>query len=122
MASERTAGWREDRNETALHQRFWKKLGRYAVLLPFAEDLVSAYYCAFDRQTPHIVRGTLLAALAYFVLPADTIPDIVPALGFTDDAAVLAAALKFVSGHIKPEHRAVARTKLAWLRPFKAAE
>jgi uncharacterized membrane protein YkvA (DUF1232 family) len=119
MAFGRTADWREGRDERALRGSLWKKLGRFAVLLPFTEDLLTAYYCAFDRETPYAVRGALLAALAYFVVPADAIPDIVPALGFTDDAAVLAATFKCVSGHIKPVHRDAARTKLAWLRPVK---
>jgi uncharacterized membrane protein YkvA (DUF1232 family) len=58
------------------------------------------------------VRVTLFAALAYFVMPADLIPDIVIGLGFTDDAAVLAAALKTLAGHIRPRHREQARQAL----------
>ena len=37
------------------------------------------------------------------------IPDMIPVLGFTDDAAVLATALRMVATHIRPEHRAAAR-------------
>jgi uncharacterized membrane protein YkvA (DUF1232 family) len=122
MAFGRTAAWSAGRDQAGLRRNFWKKLGRYASLIPFAEDLLTAYYCAFDRNTPHTVRAALLAALAYFVLPIDAIPDFVPALGFTDDAAVLAGAIRFVSGHIRPEHRDAARARLAWLRPFKASE
>ena len=33
-------------------------------------------------------------------------------LGFADDAAVLAGAIKLVAGHIRPEHRDAARAKL----------
>ena len=77
--------------------------------LPFAEDLLAAYYCAFDRHTPLSVKATLIGAIAYFVLPIDAIPDFIPVIGFTDDAAVLGAAIKMVSDHIKPEHRQAAR-------------
>jgi uncharacterized membrane protein YkvA (DUF1232 family) len=56
---------------------------------------------------------SLIGALAYFVLPVDAIPDVLPVLGFTDDAAVLASTIKLVASHIRPEHRAVARNKLA---------
>ncbi len=91
---------------------FWRKMARLAGRLPFAEDLLAAYYCAFDRQTPTQVRVVLLSALAYFVLPMDAMPDIFPALGFTDDAAVLAAAMKVVISSIRPEHREAARRKL----------
>ena len=56
--------------------------------------------------------GMLLAALAYFILPFDFIPDMIPGLGFTDDAAVLAAVFGLVSSHITPIHRAAAARAL----------
>jgi uncharacterized membrane protein YkvA (DUF1232 family) len=86
---------------------------RVAARLPFAEDLLAAYYCAFDRQSPLQVKAALLAALAYFVAPVDVLPDILPLLGFTDDALVLVTALRMVSSHIRDEHRAAARQALA---------
>ncbi|MDO8533271.1 MAG: YkvA family protein [Xanthobacteraceae bacterium] len=91
---------------------FWRKLRRAVAYIPFAEDAITAYYCALDRQTPVRVRAALLAALVYFVLPTDVIPDFLPGLGYTDDAAVLAAALQLVASHILPEHRAAARRAL----------
>ena len=39
-------------DEQTLKRRFWQKLRALAARLPFAEDLVAAHYCAFDRQTP----------------------------------------------------------------------
>ena len=84
----------------------------FAATLPFAEDLLAAYYCAFDRQTPRHVQAALLGALAYFILPFDFIPDMLPVLGFTDDAAVLAAAIRTVASHITPAHRDAAREML----------
>lgn len=99
-------------NERTVRKGFWPKVARVAGKLPFTEDLLAAYYCAFDRQTPMQVRVILLGALAYFVLPFDAVPDILPALGFTDDAAVLATALKVVLASIQPEHREAARRKL----------
>ena len=95
-----------------VEKSFWRKLARVAGRIPFAEDLVAAYYCAVDSTTPTRVRGILLAALAYFVLPADVIPDFITGLGFTDDATVLATTLGIVSSYIKPTHRAAARKAL----------
>ena len=86
-----------------------------AASIPFTEDLLAAYYCAFDRDTPLPVKATLLGALAYFVLPLDAIPDVLPVIGFTDDAAVLATAIKLVASHIRPAHREAARNALAKL-------
>jgi uncharacterized membrane protein YkvA (DUF1232 family) len=100
----------EDRE--AVRRRFWRKLKRMAVRLPFAEDLLAAYYCAFDKQTPRHVQASLLGAIAYFILPFDFVPDMLPMLGFTDDAAVLATAIKLVASHITPDHREAARAAL----------
>ena len=46
---------------------FWTAFKQFAGRLQFVEDLVAAYYCALDPATPMRVRGTLLAALAYFI-------------------------------------------------------
>jgi len=95
-----------------VRRRFWIKLKKVASRLPFTEDLLAAYYCAFDKQTPRHVQAALLGAIAYFILPFDFIPDMMPVLGFTDDAAVLATAIRMVAAHIKPEHRDAARAAL----------
>jgi uncharacterized membrane protein YkvA (DUF1232 family) len=101
------------RQRERVRRGFWSKVKRVAAQIPFAEDLLTAYYCAFDRETPREVRAALIGALAYFVLPFDIIPDIIPVLGYTDDAAVLAAAIRMVVQHIRPEHREAARRALA---------
>ena len=103
-------------DEQTLKRRFWQKLRALAARLPFAEDLVAAHYCAFDRQTPVHVKAALIGALAYFVLPADVVPDVLPVIGYTDDAAMLAGAIKLVASHITPDHREAARQKLARMR------
>jgi uncharacterized membrane protein YkvA (DUF1232 family) len=100
-------------DEAGLRRSFWKKLRGLAARLPFAEDLIAAHYCAFDRQTPIHVKAVLVGAVAYFVLPADFIPDVLPVIGYTDDAAVLAATIKLVSSHITPDHREAAQRALA---------
>jgi uncharacterized membrane protein YkvA (DUF1232 family) len=102
-------------DERALRRSFWRKVRRVAAQIPFAEDLLAAYYCAFDRATPLQVKTALIGAIAYFILPVDAIPDFLPVLGYTDDAAVLLTAIKLVAGHITPEHRAAARDALARL-------
>jgi uncharacterized membrane protein YkvA (DUF1232 family) len=61
-----------------------------------------------------------MAALAYFIVPIDLVPDIIALLGFTDDAAVLFMAANSVRRHIQPGHRERAR---AWLgKPIDAPE
>lgn len=80
--------------------------------IPFAKDVVAAGYCAIDSRTPTKVRMILGGALAYFLLPIDIVPDFIVGLGFTDDAAVLAMAIRSVMGHMTPEHRAKADATL----------
>jgi len=101
-----------ERQEEKVKRGFWKKLKRVLSRVPFAEDLIAAYYCAMDSETPTKVRATLLGALAYFILPLDFIPDIILGVGFTDDAAILAAAIATVSSHILPKHRDAAKQAL----------
>jgi uncharacterized membrane protein YkvA (DUF1232 family) len=116
MASEHTVGFEpadelaKDRESVRRH--FWIKLKRVMAKLPFAEDLLAAYYCAFDKQKPSHVQVALLGAIAYFILPYDFVPDVLPMLGFTDDAAVLATAIRMVATNIRPEHRDAARAAL----------
>ncbi len=100
------------RNEKTVDDGFWKKMVRVAGKIPFAEEAAAAWYCARDPETPTRVRATLLAALAYFVMPVDFIPDIVAAFCFTDDATVLMAAIGLVSSYMKPRHREAARKAL----------
>ena len=71
--------------ERKVRTDFWSKLRRFAGQVPFVEDLVAGYYCALDPATPMRVRGMLLAAIAYFILPFDFIPDFIAGLGFADD-------------------------------------
>lgn len=100
------------RDERLVEIGFWKKFLRVAGHIPFAEELGSAYFCATDPATPLRVKGLLLAALAYFVTPIDAIPDFIAGIGFTDDAAVLAATMALIANHLKPEHKARARDAL----------
>jgi uncharacterized membrane protein YkvA (DUF1232 family) len=102
-------------DDSALQRGFWRKIRQVAAGIPFAEDILAAYYCAFDRNTPTQVKATLAGAIAYFVMPIDAIPDVLPVIGFTDDAAVLAIAIKLVSDHMLPVHRELAKRDLAKL-------
>ena len=103
-------------DDQGFQRKFWRKLKSVAAGLPLAEDLLAAYYCALDQQTPLHVKAVLLGAIAYFILPDDLIPDSIPFIGYADDAAVLTAAMKLVAAHMKPEHRQAARRTLARMR------
>ncbi len=108
--------------EEKVRTRFWEKFRRVAAHIPFTDDLLSSYYCAMDPDTPTRVRGVLLGALAYFILPIDAIPDFVIGFGYTDDAAILAGAMSLVAAHIRPKHRAAAAKTLGKEVPAEDAE
>lgn len=99
-------------DEQNVQSDFWPKLTRNLARIPFAQDVVAAYYCAFDPATPFKVKGILVAALAYFILPFDVIPDFLLGLGFSDDLAVLVTAYGLVRSNITQAHRDKAKAKL----------
>ncbi len=99
-------------DEATVRRGFWPKFRSLMGQLPFAEDLLAAYYCAFDPATPKLAKAALLGALAYFVMPLDLVPDFLALIGYGDDAAVLFAAYRLVARHVTPEHRDRARVKL----------
>ncbi len=101
-----------ERDQTRVGDGLWPKLKRVARRVPFLADLLSAYYCAVDPETPRPVKAVLMGALAYFVLPVDIVPDFIAVFGFTDDATVLYAAIRAVLPHIKPRHRDAAARQL----------
>ena len=106
-----------ERNERRTRANLIPKLLKFAGRLPFADDAAAAYYCAIDPDTPMKAKGVLFAALAYFVLPTDMVPDVIAGLGFTDDATVLATALSIVGAQIREPHRRAARRLLGLPKP-----
>lgn len=103
---------REGDNARRVRQGFWPKLKRTLGRIPFADEAVAAYFCARDPETPQSARLVALAALAYFVIPSDAVPDILAMVGFGDDAAVFWAAWSMIERHVRPDHRARARALL----------
>lgn len=105
-------GTDEARNEEVVRERFAVKAKRYLRHLPLAQETVAMYFAMLDPKTPLWVKATAAAALAYFILPLDAIPDLMPVVGLSDDAGVLATAFTAVSAHVTDEHRARAK---AWM-------
>lgn len=99
-------------NERRVTRGFLPKLKKVVARVPFASDLVSVWFCARDPETPMPAKALMMAALAYFVLPTDAIPDMIAGIGFTDDAAVLAAVIATLGRTLKPRHKTAAQDLL----------
>lgn len=51
---------------------------------------------AADRSLPRGVRVRLWLLLAYLLLPVDLVPDVIPVLGYVDDAIIIVLALRSI--------------------------
>ena len=69
------------------------------------------YYTAVDSKTPKGARALAMAALAYFILPLDAIPDSLPLIGFADDLAMIFGAINKLNPHINEKHKKQAKEK-----------
>ncbi|GAW42048.1 hypothetical protein SH203_02462 [Brevundimonas sp. SH203] len=103
-------------NEVRVTRGFWPKIRRTAARIPFADQALAAWYSARDPETPLAAKGMIFAGLAYFVMPIDAIPDIFAGIGYTDDAAVIAALLATLGANIKRRHRDQAEEALERLK------
>ena len=98
--------------------RFWEKLRRFARRAgrSVVERALRLYYAAQDPRTPPWARRAIYAALAYFIVPIDVIPDFVPGIGYVDDLGTLLLTLLVVSAYVSADIKARAHAKTVdWL-------
>jgi uncharacterized membrane protein YkvA (DUF1232 family) len=81
---------------------FRDKLARAALAAgqEVMEKALWLYFAAQRPETPKWAKATVYAALAYFIVPLDAIPDIAPIAGYTDDLGVLAVAVATIVHYI----------------------
>jgi uncharacterized membrane protein YkvA (DUF1232 family) len=115
LSSEKTKG----ADESSVRAGFWRTFAKAAKQIPFTEDVVAAYYCALDPNTPGKAKAVLLGALAYFIMPMDAVPDFLALVGFSDDIAVLTLAIATVRSNLTQAHRIAARKSIANLAADK---
>lgn len=93
---------------------FWNKLSNYA--MDAGKEVVRSglklYFAAMEKKTPVWAQGVAFAALAYFISPVDAIPDVTPAIGYLDDAGVLATAIVSLRAYITAEVTRQANARL----------
>lgn len=64
--------------------------------LPTLIRLARAYAIGTYRKIPWKAIVSVVAALIYFVMPLDAIPDFIPVIGYLDDAAVIAYVMRML--------------------------
>lgn len=74
--------------------------------------VLQLYYLARTPDIPVWVKGMVVAALGYFIVTPDAIPDITPVVGFVDDLGVLATTLAAVASYISPKIKKRAAERL----------
>lgn len=97
-------------NPGALFEKIKNMAKKAGVKLVYSVLLL--YYSTLDRELPIKDRLMVLAALGYFILPVDLIPDALPG-GFADDTAALIFVLKQVWNNLTPETKRKARNRLS---------
>ena len=83
-----------------------------------AKPALEVLEMAIDPLTPTNVRISLIASLAYLIMPLDLLPDFMPVVGFSDDFVALTAVLSIWSKYMTPAIRIRAEEKLNKLFPF----
>jgi uncharacterized membrane protein YkvA (DUF1232 family) len=96
-----------------IEANFWPKFKRAVLSVPGLADVLALYYYMNSDRAPMQHKVSILATLAYFIMPLDAIPDFLGAMGYTDDVAVALGLIKFIGSDIMRPYRIYARR---WLK------
>lgn len=98
-------------SESELWEKIRKNIAKIGVKVIYQALLL--FYVAQSPYCPAKVKAGIIGALGYLISPLDLVPDIMMGIGYTDDAAMIAAALAIAQVYITDEIRAQARAKIA---------
>ena len=97
------ADYADHYSEEELNRKFskTKRLGRKLL-----KSVFELGYAFMSPDTPVWARAVIIGAIGYFISPADAVPDLVPGVGYVDDAGVIASALAAIALYVTDEVRA----------------
>jgi uncharacterized membrane protein YkvA (DUF1232 family) len=85
-----------------VEENFWEKVEKVGKKLSFMKDVKALYNYMLDSGVPWYRKSIVLGALIYFITPIDSVPDLVPLVGYLDDLGVITAVLKFLGSELIP--------------------
>jgi uncharacterized membrane protein YkvA (DUF1232 family) len=88
--------------ERLVEEHFEEKMQQAGKALRFAQDAIALFRYFRDAAVIWQKKVIVVAALVYFILPLDAIPDLTPVIGYLDDFGVIAAVTKFLSDELAP--------------------
>jgi len=83
-------------------ENLWGKLEKSGKRISFAKDILALYRYLKDPFVKWYRKAIVVAALIYFIVPIDTIPDLTPFFGYLDDLGVIVAVLKYLGSELVP--------------------
>ncbi len=86
--------WEFDDEVRFVAQNIDRKVARLGAKLWIVKQVLALYRYMVDPGVHWAKKVLVVAALVYFIIPLDSIPDITPVVGYLDDAAVIAAVIK----------------------------
>lgn len=94
---------------------FWRKLKDQATLAgkTVVDYALQLYYASQRPETPTWAKTVIYGALAYFILPIDAVPDVIPGIGYVDDLSVLMTALVTLAQYVDEDVKDRARQQSA---------
>lgn len=103
--------YEEKYSESGLWDKIRKNIAKIGVKVIYQALLL--YYVAQSPNCPSKIKAGIIGALGYLISPIDLIPDIMPGIGYADDAAAIATAVALAQIYITDEIKAQAKAKIA---------
>ena len=98
-------------SESGLWDKIRKNIAKIGVKVIYQALLL--YYVAQSPNCPSKIKAGIIGALGYLISPIDLIPDIIPGIGYADDAAAIATAVALAQIYITDEIKEQAKAKIA---------
>ena len=98
-------------SESGLWDKIRKNIAKIGVKVIYQALLL--YYVAQSPNCPAKIKAGIIGALGYLISPIDLIPDIMPGIGYADDAVAIATAVALAQIYITDEIKAQAKAKIA---------